>query len=156
MANKQLSLPVTGMTCANCSLNVERNLKRLEGVETASVNLATERASLTYDPSLVGEDQFLALIRDIGYDVPTAKVDLPITGMTCANCSATIERTLNRLDGVVAAGAVQGNRLSGTAAVVTVMTAKAAGEVSVALIVGKGLPGDSGLLEHQPNYQLRG
>jgi Cu+-exporting ATPase len=105
MATKQASLPVTGMTCANCSLTVERNLKRLDGVESATVNLATEKASVSYDPAVVGEEQFLALIRDIGYDVPTAKADLPITGMTCANCARTIERTLGRIDGVVSATA---------------------------------------------------
>jgi Cu+-exporting ATPase len=105
MATKQVSLPVTGMTCANCSLTIERNLKRMEGVEGATVNLATEKASVIYDPSVVKEGQFLALIRDIGYDVPTARAELPITGMTCANCALTIERTLNRLDGVVSASA---------------------------------------------------
>jgi Cu+-exporting ATPase len=105
MTTKQLSLPVTGMTCANCSLSVERNLKRLAGVEEVAVNLATERASVTYDPGVVGEQQFLALIRDIGYDVATARAELPITGMTCANCARTVERTLNRLEGVVAATA---------------------------------------------------
>jgi len=105
MATKQITLPITGMTCANCSLTVERNLKRLDGVEMAAVNLASERASVTYDPSLVGEDQFLALIRDIGYDVATAKAELPVTGMTCANCAQTIGRTLGRLEGVVSATA---------------------------------------------------
>jgi Cu+-exporting ATPase len=103
MEKKQISLPVTGMTCANCSLTIERNLKRMEGVDDAAVNLATERASVNYDPSLVKQGDFLALIRDIGYDVATAKADLPITGMTCANCAMTIERTLKRLDGVVGA-----------------------------------------------------
>jgi Cu+-exporting ATPase len=102
MEKKQVSLPVTGMTCANCSLTIERNLKRLDGVENATVNLAAEKASVIYDPSVVKEGDFLALIRDIGYDVATAKVELPITGMTCANCAMTIERTLKRLDGVVA------------------------------------------------------
>jgi Cu+-exporting ATPase len=105
MATKHTTLPVTGMTCANCSLTVERNLKRMEGVQEAAVNLATEKASVTYDPAVVNEGQFLALIRDIGYDVPTAKAELPITGMTCANCARTIERTLGRLDGVVSASA---------------------------------------------------
>jgi Cu+-exporting ATPase len=103
MEKKQVSLPVTGMTCANCSLTIERNLKRLGGVENAAVNLATEKASVIYDPSVVKEGDFLALIRDIGYDVATAKAELPITGMTCANCAMTIERTLKRLDGVVGA-----------------------------------------------------
>ncbi|MCL7452847.1 MAG: cadmium-translocating P-type ATPase [Anaerolineae bacterium] len=102
MAEKQVSLPVTGMTCANCSLTIERNLKRLDGVQRASVNLATEKASVIYDPSVVKENDFLALIRDIGYDVATARVELPVTGMTCANCAQTIERVLKRLDGVVA------------------------------------------------------
>jgi P-type Cu+ transporter len=101
MVEKQVSLPVTGMTCANCSLTIERNLKRMGGVQEASVNLATEKASVVYDPSVVKETDFLALIRDIGYDVATAKVELPITGMTCANCAQTIERVLKRLDGVV-------------------------------------------------------
>ncbi|MGD8793881.1 MAG: copper ion binding protein, partial [Anaerolineae bacterium] len=100
---KQVRLPVMGMTCANCSLTIERNLKRLDGVQEASVNLANEKASVVYDPSLVKEGDFLALIRDIGYDVATAKAELPITGMTCANCAQTIERTLKRLDGVVSA-----------------------------------------------------
>ncbi|MBN1659249.1 MAG: copper-translocating P-type ATPase [Anaerolineae bacterium] len=101
MEKKQINLPVTGMTCANCSLTIERNLRRLEGVEAAAVNLATEKASVVYDPSLVKEKDFFALIRDIGYDVPTAKAELPITGMTCANCAMAIERGLGRMEGVV-------------------------------------------------------
>jgi len=105
MATQKVNLPVTGMTCANCTLTVERNLKRLDGVESVTVNLATEKASVTYDPTLVREGDFLALIRDIGYDVPTARAELPITGMTCTNCAMTIERTLKRLDGVVDASA---------------------------------------------------
>jgi Cu+-exporting ATPase len=104
METKQVSLPVTGMTCANCSLTIERNLKRLDGVASAVVNLATEKAAVIYDPAVVHEGDFLALIRDIGYDVATAKAELPVTGMTCANCALTIERTLKRMDGVVSAG----------------------------------------------------
>jgi copper chaperone CopZ len=60
------------------------------------------------DPSVVGEGQFLALIRDIGYDVPTAKADLPVTGMTRAGgpdagCAMTIERALKCMAGIVSA-----------------------------------------------------
>ncbi len=91
------------MTCANCSLAIERNLKRLEGVQEATVNLATEKASVLYDPAVVRETDFLALIRNIGYDVATTRAELPIIGMTCANCALTIERALRRLDGVVEA-----------------------------------------------------
>ncbi len=100
MTQEQLILPITGMTCANCSTTIERNLKRMEGVQEAAVNLATERARIIYDPSLVQPEQINDLISELGYGVAEAKAELPIAGMTCANCSTTIERNLNRLPGV--------------------------------------------------------
>ena len=99
----RLILPITGMTCANCSATIERNLKKMPGVAGVSVNLANEKASVTYDPALVGEPQIRALIGDLGYGVATARIEIPISGMTCANCSATIERNLKKMPGVVAA-----------------------------------------------------
>ncbi len=104
MSNRQISLPVTGMHCANCSTTIERNLKKLPGVVEANVNYATEKAMVILDPSLLDEKALIARVRDVGYDVATARLELPVTGMTCANCAATIERTLNRqVPGVVSA-----------------------------------------------------
>ncbi len=104
MTEKQVSLPITGMHCANCSSTIERNLNKLDGVTEANVNYATERATVIYDPTVLGEDAIIGKIQDVGYNVATAKVELPITGMTCANCVATVERTLNKkVPGVVAA-----------------------------------------------------
>jgi len=92
------------MHCANCSTTIERNLKKLPGVVEANVNYATEKATVIWDPALLDEKALVARVRDIGYDVATARLELPITGMTCANCAATIERTLSRkLPGVVSA-----------------------------------------------------
>jgi len=106
MATKQVSLPITGMHCANCSLTIERNLKKLDGVAEANVNYANEKATVIFDPSVLDEEAVIARVRDVGYDVATARVELPITGMTCANCAATIERTLKRkVPGVVSAAA---------------------------------------------------
>ena len=51
---KQLTLPITGMTCANCVATGERGLKKQSGVQTAVVNLASERATVTFDPASVG------------------------------------------------------------------------------------------------------
>ena len=96
----QVVLPITGMTCANCSTTIERNLKRLPGVEKASVNLATERAHVVYDPNLLSTDDIVELVEELGYGVATTKAELPIEGMTCANCVLTIERNLKRLPGV--------------------------------------------------------
>lgn len=104
MTNKTISLPVTGMTCANCALTIERNLKKLDGVAAAEVNLANERVTVEFRPEVLRMAGIIDKVQDVGYGVATARVELPITGMTCANCSRTVERTLNRIDGVVAAG----------------------------------------------------
>jgi P-type Cu+ transporter len=100
---KMITLPITGMTCANCSTTIERNLKKQPGVNSASVNLANEKASIWYDPSALDEPKIRALIGDLGYGVASAKIELPVTGMTCANCSATIERNVRKMAGVVSA-----------------------------------------------------
>ena len=103
MTVKQVTLPVTGMTCANCAIAIERNLKKLDGVDLAQVNLASERVTVDYNPEVLKMTGIINKVKDIGYGVATASVDLPITGMTCANCSAAVERTLKRVDGVVSA-----------------------------------------------------
>jgi Cu+-exporting ATPase len=105
MSDKQLTLPVIGMTCANCVAAVERNARKVEGVTEAAVNFAAEKVTVSYDPDQAGGAQVTAdvidRIRRAGYDVPTAEVELPLLGMTCANCAATIERRLKKTDGVL-------------------------------------------------------
>ena len=104
MASKDVTLPITGMTCANCALSIERNLKKLQGVEETNVNFASEQASVSFDPELIDIDELIKKVEDVGYGIATAKVELPITGMTCANCALNIERTLNKkVPGVVKA-----------------------------------------------------
>ena len=104
---KQLTLPVIGMTCANCVASVERNAKKVEGVGEAVVNFASEKVTVSYDPDVKnGRDvttDVIARIQRAGYDVPTATLELPLLGMTCANCANTIERRLNKVDGVLEA-----------------------------------------------------
>ena len=101
----RLTLPITGMTCANCAFTVERSLKKADGVSDAAVNFATEQATVVFDPALLKPAELVQRVQDAGYGVVTARVELPITGMTCANCAATVERTLNRK----VAGVVQAN-----------------------------------------------
>ena len=101
---RELTVPVTGMTCANCAATVERTLKKTEGVLDASVNYASERATVRFDPTEVREDRLVERISGAGYGVATQRMEIPITGMTCASCAATIERTLqSRVPGVVSA-----------------------------------------------------
>ncbi len=104
MSDKNVTLPVTGMTCANCALNIQRNLKKVKGVKEANVNFATEQASISFDLDQVQIKDLADKIHDAGYGVVTATVEIPLTGMTCANCAMTIERTLNKkVPGVVKA-----------------------------------------------------
>ena len=101
---KQLTLPVTGMTCANCVATVERNTKKVSGVSEANVNYASEKVTFAYDPTVLKDPKaVIERIQRAGYDVPTVTVEMPITGMTCANCSATVQRALNKVDGVLEA-----------------------------------------------------
>ena len=100
----RVTLPITGMTCANCAFTVEHSLKKADGVSDAVVNFATEQATVSFDPTLLKPAALVQRVQDAGYGVVTAKVELPITGMTCANCAATVERALNnKVDGVVQA-----------------------------------------------------
>ena len=104
MSEQRVTLPITGMHCANCVATVERSLKKAGGVSDAVVNFATEQASVSFDPAAVKPADLVKQVEDAGYGVVTARVELPITGMTCANCAATVERTLNRkVPGVVQA-----------------------------------------------------
>jgi Cu+-exporting ATPase len=93
---KQITMPVLGMTCANCVAAVERNTKKVEGVSEAVVNFGSEKVTVTYDPAQATPQQMIERIERAGYRVPLATMELPITGMTCANCAATIERILNK------------------------------------------------------------
>ena len=100
------TLEITGMTCASCSARIEKNLAKLPGVLHANVNLATEKATVEYDQATVDEGKMVELVKDLGYGVreeQPERVDFAVTGMTCASCSARIERTLRKLPGIESA-----------------------------------------------------
>ncbi|THF69181.1 copper-translocating P-type ATPase [Deinococcus sp. Arct2-2] len=98
---KTLELGVQGMTCASCVGRVERGLKKVEGVDEVTVNLATERASVTYDPALTTPQLLLDKVKDVGYEPVTSTLELGVQGMTCANCVSRVERALKKVDGVL-------------------------------------------------------
>jgi len=100
---KETALPITGMTCAACAVRIEKGIKKIEGVEEATVNLALERASITYNPNVAHIEEFKKKIHDLGYEVIEEKAELDIIGMTCAACATRIEKGLNKLEGVTKA-----------------------------------------------------
>jgi len=94
--SQQLTMPVLGMTCANCANTIERHAKKVDGVSDAVVNFGTEKVTVTYNPAVTAPQAVIERIERAGYRVPTASLELPITGMTCANCANTVERMLNK------------------------------------------------------------
>jgi Cu+-exporting ATPase len=104
---KTKDLGITGMTCAACAVAVERSVKKLDGVVSAAVNPATEKLTVEYDEARVDDAALKASVEKAGYGVAQASavktVVIPVRGMTCAACSAAIERALRKLAGVTSA-----------------------------------------------------
>ena len=98
---RQISLPITGMTCANCVATVERNIKKTPGVAAASVNLSSERAAVELDPQVAGLTEVLARIQRAGYDVATGEADLMLKGLSDDNDERVLASRLESLEGVL-------------------------------------------------------
>ncbi|BAI60456.1 copper-transporting P-type ATPase [Methanocella paludicola SANAE] len=98
---KKTLLKITGMTCASCVKRVEDALREQKGVTEANVNLANEKATVTYDPSQVSVENMVSAVKDAGYGVMVETVTLPVQGMTCASCVKRIEDALRGKDGVI-------------------------------------------------------
>jgi len=104
---------ITGMTCASCAAIIEKVLGKTPGIVKAHVNLASERLTARYDSSVISIDGIAAAVKGAGYEAAplneapalsqSGHLTLALTGMTCASCSAIIEKVLGKLNGVIAA-----------------------------------------------------
>ncbi len=102
-----LTLAISGMHCASCVKAIENALQRLEGVEDASVNFASEKAKVTFDPKRVTPRALEEAVEAAGYQVirapgPAAHLlRLKIIGMDNPHCLGTVEGALENLPGVI-------------------------------------------------------
>lgn len=97
-----ISLPIEGMTCASCVGRVEKALNKIEGVDSVTVNLATERADINaHGP--IDHQKLVNTIEAAGYSVPDTTIDLSVEGMTCASCVGRVEKALKAIPGVAQA-----------------------------------------------------
>jgi Cu+-exporting ATPase len=94
-----LTFSVQGMTCASCVARVEKAIKSVQGVTSATINLATEKASVHLLKGTAIET-VAAAVAKAGYEVPTETVSLAISGMTCASCVGRVEAALKKVPGV--------------------------------------------------------
>ncbi|WP_088226880.1 heavy metal translocating P-type ATPase [Desulfosporosinus sp. FKB] len=100
---KKQQFKISGMTCANCALTIEKGLKNMPGVNYAAVNFASEKLTVALDPNKIQEETLLAKIKDLGYaaqSVDAGKHQFKVGGMSCANCALAIEKKLNGTEGV--------------------------------------------------------
>ena len=101
MAARRLDLAIEGMTCSACVVRLENALSGSPGVVEASVNLALERASVAFDGAATDAAMLTEVVARTGFDVRTERHTFPVQGMTCAACSARVEKVLRREPGVV-------------------------------------------------------
>ena len=101
---KKENYKVTGMTCSACGKAAERAVKKIDGVVSQSVNMATEKIQIEYDIEKVKFEDLENAVKKAGYnlieDIGYSKIDFKIGGMTCVACAKTVERLVNKLDGI--------------------------------------------------------
>ena len=98
---QQVILPITGMTCANCVATIERNLKKIDGVQFVNVNLSSERATVEYDPIKTKLDNFIEKIQHIGYGVAIGEADIVVQGLSDGVDAQRLETRLIQVEGVL-------------------------------------------------------
>ena len=96
------SFKIEGMTCSACANRIERVVKKIEGIEEANVNFATETLSAKFDDSKVDNEKIEAVIEKAGFKVKKniKSYTLKVEGMTCSACASRIERVTKKLEGV--------------------------------------------------------
>jgi len=105
MKNQMLS--IRGMTCAACAQRIEKAVRKLPGVQQASINLASEKLFVEYDGDAISLDAVKEAVVKAGYEVveraESQAVTIPIGGMTCAACAQRVEKALKKTEGVESA-----------------------------------------------------
>lgn len=100
---KRATLKIGGMNCAACANRIERAIAKIDGVQSANVNFAAEKAAVEFDPSKTNLEAITAAVVEQGYKIIRDRVELRLSGMSCASCAQKIEKTLASLPGVTSA-----------------------------------------------------
>ena len=95
-----VNMKISGMSCAACAARIEKGLTRLDGVDKAAINFATEKANVTYNPTKVSLEDIAKQVEKLGYQIVTDKAEFKVSGMSCAACATRIEKALKKLPGV--------------------------------------------------------
>lgn len=97
---KKVILPITGMTCANCVATVERNVKKLDGVDEAVVNLVTEKATISFDQERMNVVNIVERIEKAGYGVAEVEIDFALPQLSDSTDALRLEKSLQQVEGI--------------------------------------------------------
>lgn len=97
---RELVLEITGMSCASCVARIDQVLESIEGVLSANINLATQKATIVYDPTQIRPPALAKIIKELGYGVVLDRLELTIGGMHCASCVHRVEQGLKNTPGI--------------------------------------------------------
>ncbi|XP_008564060.1 PREDICTED: copper-transporting ATPase 2 isoform X6 [Galeopterus variegatus] len=108
VALQKCFLKISGMTCASCVSNIERNLQKEAGILSVLVALMAGKAEVKYNPEVIQPLEIAQLIQNLGFEAAVMEdyvgsdgdMELIITGMTCASCVHNIESRLTRTNGI--------------------------------------------------------
>ena len=104
MSTKKEVMSIIGMTCASCAKAVEKRVSKVDGVSKATVNFATEKLDVEFDESITNIEGIKKAVVNAGYSAEgessLREVTIPISGMTCASCAASVEKAVGKLEGV--------------------------------------------------------
>jgi P-type Cu+ transporter len=158
---KQLTLPITGMTCANCVATVERNLKKLDGVQSAVVNLSSERATVDFETDKLQLTDVIARVNRAGYGVATGDADLIIKRLSDDNDARRLEKALSSQEGVLDAKVTYASEKARVTYIPTIVTqaelrrAVAAAGFEAVELGGEAEDAEAMAREHEINEQWR-
>jgi Cu+-exporting ATPase len=99
----RVGIEIGGMSCANCATTVTEAIERLDGIESVSVNYATDEGTVEYDPEQVSLREIHEAVASAGYTPISADLTVAVTDMSCANCAETIQSRLLDTEGVLSA-----------------------------------------------------
>lgn len=92
------TMKISGMSCASCAARIEKGVGALEGVASVTVNFAMGDMTVNYDESVIGEEEIVRCIQDLGYGAarpePPGEMTFAVRGLHCANCVNTLESKL--------------------------------------------------------------